>query len=205
MLSNILIVEDDSLVALDIKEIIEENGYKVVDVCQDAASAFACLAENKADFALLDINLKDSLSGVDIAKHINKNYKIPFAYITAYTDDKTLEDVKETKPVGFVVKPFEERQIIAAIKIGTYVYDENFNNVEKRYTLQQIKRTFNHLSERETEVLEQLLKAYNNKEIADTLHLSVNTVKVYMKTLFSKLQVSSRLEAVHQALEELNK
>jgi len=204
VISNILIVEDDSLVALDIREIIEENGFNAIGVCSNGADAITCLKKNKVDFALLDINLKDSISGIDIAKIINKNYNIPFAFITANTDDNTIEEVKQTEPVGFVVKPFDERQIIAAIRIGDYLFERKFSAVNNQYSQSSILTLLPELSGREADVLLNLLSGLTNREIADNLSLSVNTIKVHLRTLFIKLNVNSRLEAVHSALEKLN-
>lgn len=200
----ILVVEDDRLVALDIKEIIEEHSLGVVQLAYNGTDAYKALNDHNVDFALLDINLHDNISGIEIAETINQKFQIPFAYLTAYTDDSTLERVKKTNPVGFIAKPFDDGQVVAAIKIGAYLYKEKFQNGEKLSVI-SVSNYFDNLTDREAEIYYYLATGKSNKEIADAVHLSVNTIKVHLKNLYVKVGVHSRLEAVQVLLNKLSR
>ncbi len=201
-IKKILVVEDDRLVALDITEILELHQLGEVLIANNSADALLHLNSQKVDFVLLDINLNDTLSGIDIARIINKQFNIPFAFLTAYTDEQTLEEVKKTNPVGFIAKPFDEGQVVAAIKIGSYLYQEKFTP-KNPFSVVQINRNFADLTDREAEIYYYLATGKSNKDIADAVSLSVNTVKVHLKSLYIKVGVSSRLEAVQKLLNKL--
>lgn len=200
MLDSVLVVEDDPLVSLDITEILRDNGVKKVFVADNATDAILLLKSEEPQFALLDINLNDTHTGIDIAKIINKRFSIPFVYLTANTDDKTLEEVKKTSPVGFITKPFDEKQILASIKIGLHLY-KPISTIKVEVTESFIQGSFKELTKREVVVFYHLYKGLSNLEIAHKTHVSVNTVKVHLKNIFGKIGVSSRLEAVQQIVE----
>ncbi|MGB0973448.1 MAG: LytR/AlgR family response regulator transcription factor [Flavobacteriaceae bacterium] len=114
---NILIVEDNVLIADDLQMILEDMGYTVAANVTSYEKAIVALKENTVDLALLDIQLATEKSGIDIGKHIRDNYNIPFVFVTSNSDKETLNQAKEVKPNGYLVKPFEEKDLYTTIEI----------------------------------------------------------------------------------------
>ena len=118
--NRVLIVEDELVIASDLESILSKNNYVVTDICNSSKKAIASLMNDTPDIVLLDINLQGDLNGIEIANLINEKYKIPFIYITAYSDPKTVEYTKFTEPYGFIIKPFDPEKLLSMIKISFY-------------------------------------------------------------------------------------
>src|SRR5215475_38358 len=103
MKDKVLIVEDELIVARDIRKTLERNGFRVVGVARTYEKALALVEEFNPSLALIDIFLKGNLTGIDLAKHLNER-GIPFIYISANSNQKVLEAAKSTDPYGFIVK-----------------------------------------------------------------------------------------------------
>ena len=114
----ILIVEDEPLIAEDIAEILQKNEFVVTNIAYSKEFALSELSTNLPDMALLDINLNNKMDGIEIAQIIQANYQIPFIFITSYSDKNTLEKAKLTEPSGYIVKPFNERTLLASLEIA---------------------------------------------------------------------------------------
>jgi two-component system response regulator HydG len=119
MKEKILIVEDEFIVANDLKIMLIKAGYQITGIASSVAQARKSIAEKKPDWVLLDIMLKGDLTGIDLAWELREK-KLPFLYISANTNQSTLEAVKETQPYGFMVKPFRERDLIVMLDIAKY-------------------------------------------------------------------------------------
>ncbi len=127
----ILIVEDEVLIAQDLKEILEEVGYDEIHKARNYHQAIELINTQNFDLILLDINLNDSKSGVDLADYLNQNYQIPFIYITSYSDAGTIANVKQTRPSGFLLKPYSKDLLLASIEIALFNYSIQQNAAEK--------------------------------------------------------------------------
>ncbi|MFN4151858.1 MAG: response regulator [Candidatus Sericytochromatia bacterium] len=112
----ILIVEDERIVAIDIKSTLEAEGFEIVDIVISGEAAIEKAIELKPDLILMDIFLRGSLNGIEASKKIKENMDIPIIYLTAYEDKATIDKAKETNPVEYLVKPFEEDVLIETIK-----------------------------------------------------------------------------------------
>lgn len=191
----ILVVEDDPIIADDICACLIENEYTSVNCAFNYDEAIAQLSQNQFDFVFLDINLNSKHSGINLAIHINENYLIPFCYITSYADVNTIQEVKKTFPVGYIVKPFNQKEIPIVIEIGL----ENFYKPQLKQTIsiQKINKiTTSEISQREYDVILKMLDGKNNTEISNELFVSINTIKSHLKNIFVKLNVRSRSEAI---------
>ncbi|WP_320814222.1 response regulator [Flavobacterium sp.] len=113
----ILIVEDELLIAHHIKQIIEKENFECVGIAIGYNEAFKIIKEKEIDLILLDVNLFGNETGIDIAKELNKSYKIPFVYLTSYSDDATLKLLKETLPMAYLSKPINSINLITTIEI----------------------------------------------------------------------------------------
>lgn len=129
--AKILIVEDESLVALDIKTSSEEYDYTVIGIAKDCATTLVKLRELTPDLILMDINLKKSIDGIETVIHIQEKYNIPVIYLTAYTDETTIQRAIKTDPLGYIVKPFKPEELNATIKLALYKIHTSTDNLEK--------------------------------------------------------------------------
>lgn len=115
----ILLVEDEYIIANDLELILHEAGYPVIGVADSVTEAVALMDHQKPDIVLLDIYLKGKETGIDLAKQLEE-LSIPFIYISANDNKSVLEAVKATQPIGYIVKPFREKDILTTLEISRY-------------------------------------------------------------------------------------
>lgn len=118
--TRILIVEDEGIVALDIQQQLIGLGYDVPAMAASGEDAIRKAAETRPDLVLMDIRLKGEMDGIQAAQHIQARSGIPIIYATAHSDEATLQRAKITGPFGYVLKPFETRELHIAIEIALY-------------------------------------------------------------------------------------
>jgi PAS domain S-box-containing protein len=116
----ILIVEDEIITAKDIKECLQDNGYGVLSIVSSGKEAIKKVEEENPDLVLMDIMLKGEMDGIETARQIRLHSNIPVVYLTAYSDKNILERAKITEPFGYVLKPFNERELHINIEIALY-------------------------------------------------------------------------------------
>ncbi len=116
----ILIVEDDSIIAEDLAGYMEDFGYQVLQTASNAEEALKVLKGELPDLILLDVGLEGEIDGIHLANLIQEKYELPFIFLTAYHDDKTIERIKATRPAGYLVKPIDERSLKTSIEVGLY-------------------------------------------------------------------------------------
>ena len=122
MQKTILIVEDELVVANDIRLTLERAGYTVVGISRSFHSAMETVKAARPGLVLLDIFLKGDLTGIDIATELNKQ-DIPFVYLSANCNTSVLEMAKVTQPSGFIVKPFREKDLLVTLDIARYRHE----------------------------------------------------------------------------------
>lgn len=191
----VLIVEDEPLIAEDIKEILLLVNYDVVGNAYNKEQAFDILKNTTPDIALLDINLGNNTDGILIAEHINQHYQIPFLFLTSYSTKLILDKVKHTYPMGYIVKPFDEADLFTGIEIAL----SNFQGIKKptTFSIEQFNNSLpTNLTLREFEIIKGVYQGNNNIEIAANNFVSVNTIKTHVKNIYEKLNVNSRASAI---------
>jgi CheY-like chemotaxis protein len=114
----ILVVEDDSIIALTIQGRLKQFGYEVIGRASTGEDAIKKADELKPDLVLMDIHLKGSMDGIQAAEMVYGLYNIPVVYLTAFSDEKTLERAQKTSPFGYVVKPFSDTTLRTTIKMA---------------------------------------------------------------------------------------
>ena len=183
MKEKILIVEDEFIVANDLKIMLIKAGYHITGIASSVVQARKSIAEKKPDWVLLDIMLKGDLTGIDLAWEL-REISLPFLYISANTNQSTLEAVKETQPYGFMVKPFRERDLIVMLDIAKYRFDieknvrlvENKNNeiikgiVGKSAILQDVVDKVRVVAPTDTSVLVVGESGTGKEKIAHSVH-----------------------------------
>jgi CheY-like chemotaxis protein len=115
---NILLVEDDDIIAKVADWRLKNLGYEVCGRATTGARAMELVENCRPDLVLMDINIQGDMDGIETAKMIKKGFNIPVVYVTSHSDGPTLERAKETKPAGFIVKPFDDNDLRVAIELA---------------------------------------------------------------------------------------
>jgi len=116
----IFIVEDEAIVANDIRETLKSLGYSVPGIAKSGELALEKIKETNPDLVLMDIHLAGKMDGVETAGRIHILYTIPVIYLTAYADKALLDRAKVTEPYGYVIKPYDERELHSVIEMALY-------------------------------------------------------------------------------------
>jgi DNA-binding LytR/AlgR family response regulator len=119
---NVLIVEDEALVAADIAFRLEQKGYNITGTASGAKEALAILAQEGTDLCLLDIKLNGATDGVGLAQLINELYTLPLIFLTSQNDEETFTRAKSTRPAAFILKPFNDKELQIAIDLAISNY-----------------------------------------------------------------------------------
>jgi len=120
MSARILVTEDEGIVAADIEDRLTTLGYTVTAVCSNGKDAIAKVDETMPDLVMMDIMIKGDMDGIQTATEIRSRHDIPVIFLTAYSDDSTFNRAKITEPFGYILKPFEERELKTNIEIALY-------------------------------------------------------------------------------------
>ena len=121
----ILIVEDEIITAKDLKQRLENMNHSVVGIVGNGEDAIQKAGETSPDIILMDIVLKGNMDGIETAQKIMNIYNIPIIYLTSYYDDEILEKASETKPSGYITKPYEDLGLNTAIKMAVYKHQHH--------------------------------------------------------------------------------
>ena len=122
MRARLLIVEDEGIVALNIQNRLQGLGYSVVATVSSGEEAIQVAGETRPDLILMDIKLDGKVDGIEAAAEIHRLFHLPVVYLTAYTNDETLNRAKLTEPYGYILKPFEARDLCTTIEVALYKY-----------------------------------------------------------------------------------
>ena len=121
--ARVLIVEDQSVIAIDLKNRLTSLGYTVLGTASRGDAALELAIAQRPDVILMDIVLKGEMDGVEAAAHIREHLSIPVIYLTAHSDEQTLRRARVTEPYGYILKPFEDREVVTAIEMALYKHD----------------------------------------------------------------------------------
>ena len=116
----ILIVEDEKIIAEDIRKTLTKFKYNVSDIVASGEKAIQIAKENRPDMILMDIMIEGKINGLEAAKHIYREHGIPIIFLTAYANEKFLKQASEAAPFGYLIKPFEDRELRSTIEMGFY-------------------------------------------------------------------------------------
>jgi PAS domain S-box-containing protein len=119
----ILIIEDEALIALDLQTALRNWGYTVLEPVLSAEEALEVIAGDPPDLILMDIVLQGNLDGIEAAENIRSRWDIPIVFTTAYADKEKLDKAKQTYPFGYLLKPFQEREVLVTIEMALYVFE----------------------------------------------------------------------------------
>lgn len=114
----ILIIEDNKIVALDVKQIVTKFGYLVTKIVSREQEAIKSIKENEPNIIIVDINLKSEINGIEIVKKIHNIKYIPIIYLTGNEEDEIVHKALETCPIGYLVKPFNKTELKSVLKLA---------------------------------------------------------------------------------------
>lgn len=134
----ILIVEDESIIAEDISDSLISLGYRITGMVYSGEEAIEAAARCRPDLVLMDVNLQGEIDGITAAAEIRARFQIPVVYLTAYADENTLRRVNATKPFGYIVKPFEEKNLHTTIQLALHRHEyDSLTNLPNRSLLRE--------------------------------------------------------------------
>lgn len=209
---NILIVEDESIIAMEIESYIKKLGYSVAAICSNAKDVLRVISEQKIDIVLMDICIKGELDGIETAALIKKSHpRIEIIFLTAHLDDYNIDRAIEVDPTAYLSKPFNREELRAFLKIalrradkGLILYDEHKHHIIlddefsydpstcTLYCCHEIIR----LTKKESDLLKLLIQNKNNLvdfySIENTIWAdkisNTNTIRTLVKRLRQKLK-----------------
>ncbi len=189
----ILIVEDEFIIASNLKMILEDLGYQPLNPVGTKKDAIEALTTQEIDLAVLDINLSGKQEGIEVAKFINEQIHIPFIFLTSNADKATIFEAKQTFPKSYLIKPFTEEDIYSAIEIA--LASENKNESLEIEKLNIFKDSF----------FVKLGAKYFRVDIADIVYFEADgkLMNIYTKSE-QKFSIRTSLESLFSQLKTYN-
>jgi DNA-binding NarL/FixJ family response regulator len=186
----ILIVEDEVLVAMDIKEMLTRLGYQVIGLADRLSSALSLFTQHEPDLLLCDVKIKGERTGIEVVSELRLLQK-PFdvIYLTAYSDETTLLHAFSTGPKSYLMKPFTEIQLEVAVNQAFHQWSNGLNRLDECP-----------FTERELEILLCLEQGLPSKVIATRLSINPDTVKTHRRNMLTKIGVENSLKLINTAI-----
>ncbi|CDF78338.1 DNA-binding response regulator, LuxR family protein [Formosa agariphila KMM 3901] len=183
---HILLIEDELIVAMDIKKSLEKESENVVVSARNYKQAKQAFLETDFNIIICDINLNDVKDGIEIIEELMLIKEVPVVYLTAYDNTEILTRAKETVPYAYLLKPFNEMQLKMTIDLA----DLNFRKKEEGFiALEENLSKLEDLTKREKEVLLVVATGKTSKEIGESLNISQHTVDQHKKNIKKKLKL----------------
>ena len=139
-IAKVFIVEDEAITALDIRKTLEKLNYEIVGIKDSGEAALKIIDKADPDIVLMDISLKGELDGIETARLINIQKRIPIVYLTAHYDDDTIDRSKSTNPYGYLLKPLNDRDLNSCIRMALYRFESENKQQEIEEQLAVSKR-----------------------------------------------------------------
>lgn len=141
---DVLVVEDESIVSIDIQYSLKKIGYNIIGSATTGEKAIQIAQEMRPDIILMDIMLNSEMSGIEAAAIIKKEFNIPIIFLTAYTDEDTLDKAKVTEPYGYIIKPFKDIDIRSTIEMALYKHRKEKEVLRERDIFYKLAENVEH-------------------------------------------------------------
>ena len=163
--ANIMIVEDEAIVGEELKISLEDMGYSVTSIVKSGEQAIEKADQNFPDLILMDIKLEGRIDCIEAAERIRSRLEIPVVFLTAYADDDKLERAKLTMPFGYILKPFQDRDLKVTIEIAIYTAKID---AERKQIQDELAKHHDHLEElvkERTKKLQIVIDSMSSREV----------------------------------------
>ena len=184
MNNSILIVEDELIIANGIAELLIDEGYDVAGIAKSAAEAITKSRKLSVSptVVLCDINIKGTVKGTELALQLKAEFDCEIIFLTAYSDPQNLQDAFAAEPVMYLVKPYNDKQLLVAVQMAFH-----------KYIRKQASRSYAKLdlTEREKEIAQLISEGLSSKQVAHQLFISVETVKTHRRRMLQKNNISN--------------
>ena len=187
---SILIVEDEISVSMELEEMLTENGYRVLAVADSGEQAITMARKLGPDLILMDIELSGKLDGIDAAIRIRSKLDIPSVFLTGHGEKELVNRAVKANPLGYIMKPLEQVQILAAVNLALGKIEQNRINPFP-HEISNIPEAFIAFTAQELRVAEMIRKGREKPEIADELGISTSTVNWHRKKIRKKLGIEN--------------
>ncbi|WP_375577953.1 response regulator transcription factor [Marivirga tractuosa] len=188
---NILIIEDELLIAQDLSYLLEDLGFKCVGIAKNFERAMFLFNTNDVHLILCDINIDGDKDGIETIFELNKIRNVPTIYLSAYSDHELITRTTDTSTYGYLVKPYNERSLDVAINLAlNKFYQNDFKAVNDDF--------LSNFTSREIEIIKLLAAGKSSSEIADILFISPQTVSKHRSNILKKSGCKSSTELLHQ-------
>jgi DNA-binding NarL/FixJ family response regulator len=206
----VLLVEDERLVAMSLQRQLQVLGYEVVGWTPSGSAAIERADALRPDVVLMDIYLEGDVDGISAADEIQKQFQLPVIYLTAFSNREVLDRAKITEPAGYILKPYEGRELQVAIEMAVYRHRAE----EKRLVTLATERRqvslatpaddgfsyISRLTPREREVMHLIVSGKTQKQIAAQLDVTIQTAAKHRAKVLQKVNVSNDVELTRVAL-----
>ena len=142
--NRILVVEDEYLTRIDITNSLIAQGYDVIGTADTGTAAIRMTGELNPDLILMDVTLKGKMTGIEAAKQILKIFRTPVVYLTAHSDDATVDQAVITEPFGYLIKPFDELVLKTTIQMALYKHSIDKELIQKNEELETFSSAVSH-------------------------------------------------------------
>lgn len=189
----VLIIEDDPIIADYLSQLLSTEGFNVLGIAHTGERALDKISSLQPDLCICDIHLGTGMSGIDVAEVLTSKYQIPYIFLTSFDDDKTIEEAERYSPYGYIVKPFQDRTLLATIKIAwsNYKKQQSTDLLSKADIERKLDIT---LTPQEYEILTKLINGESYKQIAEAQFLTTDSIKYHAGKIYKKLGISGRSE-----------
>ncbi|MGM0582266.1 MAG: response regulator transcription factor [Bacteroidota bacterium] len=191
---NILIIEDELLIAQDLAYLLEDLGFKCVGIAKNYERAMFLFNTNEVHLVLCDINIEGDKDGIETVLELNKIRKCPTIYLSAYSDHELIARTTDTSTYGYLVKPYNERSLDVAINLAiNKFYQNEFTAINQDF--------LSNFTSREIEIIKLLAAGKSSTEIAEILFISPQTVSKHRSNILKKSGCKSSTELLHRYYE----
>lgn len=200
--ANILVVEDEFIVARDIQQTLQRAGYEVVGVAASGAQALAKAKTATLDLVLMDIMINGDQDGIETARQLRQQQNVPVVYLTANGDQSIIERAKTTEPIGFILKPYEEQELLRTVDIALNQYQAQERR--SRAALLEYQEQLQALMA-ETSLNEERQRQRIASAIHDRVVQTLAVCQMRLEGLANEartLPIAGELEAIGQTLEQ---
>ncbi len=203
----VLVVEDEIITAIDIKGSLENLGYNVPPIASTGQEALAEVAKSQPDIILMDIVIKGEIDGIETANRIRDRQRIPIIFLTAYSDDATLARAGISEPFGYLLKPFDDRELHSTIQMALKRYQAESKIRKERDTAEQLQREAENLVELNSRYI--AMTSHEFRTPMTTIHSSSELLEHYShkwseeKKLGHLKRIQSSIKSMTKLLDEV--